>query len=175
MTRGRGFETARLTVGDWHAIADEHRIDLAAFVTAALTETTTAALPTNWSGDFTSDRARRLIAERDAESATLLAVERATNEAIGLVILGEVAAETPPRIDLRVGYIIVESAWGRGLATELVEGLVAWARTQESIRTISAGVTEDNFASARVLIKNGFGAAPDQSAGETIYVLRLDG
>ncbi len=175
VTRGCGFETARLTVREWHSMSDRHDIDLPAFVATALTETTTAALPVAWHGDFTSDRARRWIAGRDAESATLLAIERDTNDAIGLVILIELAAEKPPGIDLRVGYIIVESAWGRGLASELVGGLVEWARTQESIRTVSAGVTEDSFASARVLTKNGFRAAPDPSAGETIYVLRLDG
>ena len=156
-------------------MAARHRIDLAALVTAALTETITAALPPDWHGDFTLDRAQRWIAERDAESATLLAVERDTNDAIGLVILIEVAGERPLNTDVRVGYIIVESAAGRGLASELVEGLVAWARTQASIRTISAGATEDNSASARVLTKNGFIATPEPPAGATIYVLRLDG
>jgi RimJ/RimL family protein N-acetyltransferase len=155
-------------------MADRHRIDLAELVTTALTETTTTALPSDWHGDFTLDRAQRWIVERDAESATLLAVERATDDAIGLVILIEMAGEQPPTIDLRIGYVIAESEWGRGLASELVGGLAEWARSKEPIETISGGVAEDNHSSARVLTRNGFSAAPDPPHGDMIYVLRLD-
>lgn len=172
-TRGCAFDTTRLTVGEWHSMADRHQIDLAELVTTALTETTTTALPPDWRGDFTLDRAQRWIAERDAESATLLAVERATGDAIGLVILIEIAGEQPPTIDLRIGYIIAESEWSRGLASELVGGLAEWARAKESIDTISGGVTESNRASARVLTKNGFIAEPDPPAGEMLYALRV--
>ena len=57
---------------------------------------------------------------------------------------------------MRLGYVVAESVWGRGFATELVAGLVEWSRSEPSIRTISAGVAPTNEASIRVLDKNGF-------------------
>ncbi len=168
-----GFETLRMSVGEWHFMADQHALDLARFVVAALTPAVTRALPPDWQGDFNPARARRWIEGRDAESVVLLAVGRDSGDPFGVVILFETPQEGSSGIELRVGYIITEKAWGKGLASELVEGLVEWARGQAGITSISAGVGEDNPASSRVLIKNGFQPTPDSSGGEQIYELQL--
>jgi RimJ/RimL family protein N-acetyltransferase len=62
---------------------------------------------------------------------------------------------------------------GQGLATEIVGALVTWGRSQPNIGSVSAGVTEDNPASERVLVKNGFGRSDVESA-ERIYRRALD-
>ena len=92
---------------------------------------------------------------RDAESPTLLAVDRATGVAAGLLILFERATDDH-LCELRIGYVLAEDCWGRGLATELVGGLVDWARSEPTIGSVSAGVARLNPASARVLVVNGF-------------------
>jgi RimJ/RimL family protein N-acetyltransferase len=167
--RSCAFETDRLIVGDWHDLAERLGLDLADVITVVLTTTTTSALPPDWYGDYDADRATRWIIDRDAESPTLLAIEKETGNAIGLMILFETALDDgSSEIDLRLGYVLAESAWGNGFATELVNGLVQWARSEPLIRSISGGVAQDNEASAKVLVKNGF--APTHSPdGERLY------
>ena len=171
--RNCAFNTDRLDIGGWHEISGSYDLDLVAEVARVLTAATTPALPAEWHGDFTIERAQCWIAERDAEWATLLAVNRASNTTIGLLILFEISTEEASRVDLRLGYVLAESAWGRGFASELVAGLVAWARSQPSIRSISGGVAASNPASAQVLMKNGFALAADLAAGEQVYELDL--
>jgi RimJ/RimL family protein N-acetyltransferase len=155
--RGCELWTPRLVVGDWHELADRFRLDLAEIVGRILTPTTTSQLSPAWQGNDDDERTSAWIDDRDQESPTLLAVERRTGEAVGLLILFESHsnAHVGPT-DVRVGYVIAESAWGRGIASELVGALVAWGRSQRLIGSMSAGVSDGNDASARVLLKNGF-------------------
>ena len=155
-------------------LADACQIDLAATVAAMLTERTTQALPEAWSGEYSLERAGTWIIERDGESPTLLVLDKTSDWPIGLVILYEL--QNPNGlVDLRIGYVLAEPAWGQGYATELVEGLVGWARSEESIQSLTGGVEPANPASARVLVKNGFVEVPGSGVaeGEQIYSLQL--
>lgn len=160
------FSTPRLVVDEWHRMAEVHGIDLVEVVSGVLTERTTAALPPSWQGDFDAARATAWIQERDAESPTLLAIERDSDGPAGLVVLFLDAS------DVRLGYVLAEGAWGRGLATELVAGVVAWARGRADIVTITGGVDAGNTASANVLTKTGF-AMIEARGSELIYQLQL--
>lgn len=171
---GCAFSTSRLVVGDWHDLSERWGFDLVEVVAGVLTPATTVALPPDWSGEFDGARARRWIAARDAESPTLLVIERDAGVAIGLLILFEAVRPGHHRqVDVRVGYVLAEAAWGRGFATELVRGFVTWARSQPVVGSISGGVARDNDASARVLIKNGF-TPVGTVEGEHLYRLTLD-
>lgn len=159
---GSGFDTARLNVGPWHAAAEFAGRDLAAIVTRLLTASTTAELPEPWRGSYDQQRAESWIAERDAESPTLLAVERDSGAVVGLLILFVDDA------DLRLGYVIADDQAGRGYASELVGGLISWARDVHQVDTITSGVSINNPASARVLERNGF-TAIEQGEDENTY------
>lgn len=153
------FETDRLLVREWHSASPEEwpEQNLAALVTRVMTEPVTRSLPSSWQGEYTAERAAGWIAERDSEGATLLVLERSTRQAVGLLMLFEsVAEDEPDGVDVRVGYLLAESAWGEGIASELIEGLVEWSRAQAPIRSLAGGVARDNVASARVLEKSGF-------------------
>lgn len=166
--------TPRLVVANWHQLADRFGLDLADTVGHILTPTTTAQLPPVWQGAYDDERARAWIDDRDRESPTLLALEHGTGEAVGLLVLFESrSASHDERVDIRVGYVIAEPAWGQGFATEIVGELVTWGRLQPNIGSVSAGVTEDNPASERVLVKNGFRRSDVESA-ERIYRRALD-
>ena len=67
----------------------------------------------------------------------------------------------PGRTEVRIGYLLSESAWGKGFATELVGGFVAWCRQYASLQSVAGGVERGNVASIRVLEKNGFYAVAD--------------
>jgi len=166
------FATERLRVGSWHSVDRQGDVDLDAVVAELLTERSTKALPDAWRGDFSVERANAWIKERDEESPTLLGIERTSGRAVALVMVHEIALDDSA-FDVRIGYVIAEAVWSRGLATELVRGLVDWARAQPSIRTLTGGVDASNQASVRVLVRNGFELI-DSAGSEAIYQLRVD-
>ena len=79
------FDTDRLLVREWHSVPPEEwqSQDLALFVTDLMTEPVTRALPRDWQGEYTRERALDWIRARDVEGSTLLVVERASRLAIG--------------------------------------------------------------------------------------------
>lgn len=173
VTKDCTFTTERLAVGEWQAMAAHYGLDLESVVAEILTPQTTQALPPEWHGSFSIERSRRWIEDRDAESASLLAVEHETSMATCLLLLFESARIEDSRIDVRIGYIVSDFAAGRGLASELVGGLVEWARSEPTIGVLSGGVSSDNVASARVLTKNGFIVSSGADSTEAFYELRL--
>lgn len=54
-----------------------------------------------------------------------------------------------------IGYILSDSFWGQGFATEAARVLVAWAEMQPGLGRIVAVCHSDNLASRRVLEKIG--------------------
>lgn len=61
---------------------------------------------------------------------------------------------------ISVGYRLMESEWGKGIATEALELMVGEALMNRSIEIITASTMVENQASARVLLKNGFTRLP---------------
>lgn len=157
--QGCAFETERLLVKEWHALSsrDWQQQDLASVVATMLTEPVTRSLPASWQGSYTVERARKWIEERDREGTTLLVVDKSAKQAVGFMILFETDAENGgDGIEVRLGHLLSESAWGQGFASELVRGFVSWCRKQASISSIAGGVARENTPSKRVLEKNGF-------------------
>ena len=103
-----------------------------------MTEPVTRALPRDWQGEYAGERALDWIRARDVEGSTLLVVKRASRRAIGLVILFEVKRDEGG-VDVRLGYLLAESAWRQGFASELIRGFVGWCREQAPIRSITGG------------------------------------
>ena len=55
-----------------------------------------------------------------------------------------------------LGYVLAESAWGHGYATEAARALLAWAFDTLDLNRVQAEADTRNAASARVLEKLGF-------------------
>jgi RimJ/RimL family protein N-acetyltransferase len=97
-------------------------------------------------------------------------------QAVGLLILHEVASEKGGAADIHLGYLLAEAAWGFGLGSESVSGFVDWCRAPPGVRSIAGCVAHDNVASIRILERNGF--LPDSEGGtaseaETVYRLPM--
>ncbi len=60
------------------------------------------------------------------------------------------------RRSAELGYWLGEAHWGRGIATEAVRAMCAYAFETFDLAHIFAGVFEENAASSRVLEKAGF-------------------
>ena len=164
------FATARLRVARWPSEGNEGSIDLPSVVARLLTPAVTAPLPDSWQGPYSRSRAATWIQERDAEGTTLLVEASSTGDPVGLVLLHDSDEAEEPGTELRLGYLIAESCWGRGYATELVQGFMRWAGSS-GYRRIVAGVASHNTASRRVLEKSGFRRAADASGPEEFWML----
>ena len=171
------FETQRLLVKEWHSLApgEWQQENLADVVAAIITEPVTRSLPPAWQGSYSIVRACEWIDGRDKEGITLLVIGKSTRGAVGLMILFEMEAEEGKgQVDVRLGYLLSEASWGKGIASELVKGFVGWCSQQGSISSIAGGVAHDNPASKRVLEKKGFQLVErgdDVAQGEELYRL----
>ena len=91
------------------------------------------------------------VAGQDPARANTFLIEHEDLGPVGVIGLfedGDVAPET--------GYWIGRDFWGRGFATEALEGAMVWASRKWKRRALVAGHFADNPASGRVLEKAGF-------------------
>lgn len=81
------------------------------------------------------------------------AISKAENKMIGdLCIVGEpnVAGE------IEIGYGTYDTYQGKGFMTEIVGGIIEWAKTQQVVKAILASTEKTNIASFKVLENNKF-------------------
>jgi RimJ/RimL family protein N-acetyltransferase len=74
------------------------------------------------------------------------------------VLCGSVGFKGPPDEMgmVEIGYSLLPDYRGAGLASEMVVGLIGWARSHSTVAVIEAETTPDNLPSIRVLERNGF-------------------
>ena len=163
------FDTQRLTARHWRrhlADATERRAleeALSGILTARVLEHLPPSLQLSHHGGRVSD----WISACAAQSDVLLVQE--AGHPVGLLILAAGAGASGDR-EIHIGYLLAETAWGRGLASELVAGLVSAMEAGEPVILV-AGVGRENPASARVLRKCGFRLSRARCVpGTDIYV-----
>ena len=72
-------------------------------------------------------------------------------------LIGSIAVvEKKRETHYEIGYWIARSSWGNGYATEAVQAILKWGRSNIGIGRLEAGFFEDNPASGRVLEQSGF-------------------
>ncbi len=59
------------------------------------------------------------------------------------------------QVEPEVKYAFLRSVWGRGIATETVSGLIAYATRRHRLSFLVASTAPENLASHRVLLKSG--------------------
>lgn len=151
------FQTERLLITSWiHQNRDVGtQKNFAAKVIHILTPRVTKSLPDGWQNILTLSDAQKWISERNLDSHFLTVKLSHSCEIIGFIFLYESDSEND-HYNLRFGYLLSESTWGKGLGTELVKGLVQWCEREGNIESISGGVETDNIGSIKVMEKNGF-------------------
>lgn len=81
------------------------------------------------------------------------AILKAENIMVGdLCIVGE----PNEKGEIEIGYGTYQEFQGRGFMTEMVAGIIAWAKTQPQVKAIIASTDKANIASYTVLQKNKF-------------------
>lgn len=86
------------------------------------------------------------------QGLSLAVVPTGSEEAVGLVVL----MHRPKAGTVEVGYWLVPTARGRGLAARAVRLLADWALTEADVARVEALVHPDNVASLRTLASAGF-------------------
>ena len=95
------------------------------------------------------------------------AISKSENKMIGdLCIVGE------PNVngEIEIGYGTYEEFQNRGFMTEIVSGIIEWARTQPKVESRIASTKKTDTASLKVLEKNMFQKIEET---ETLYNWRL--
>ena len=81
------------------------------------------------------------------------AISKAENKMIGdLCIVGEPNAGG----EIEIGYGTYDAFQNKGFMTEIVSGIIEWAKTQPIVKSIVASTDKINTASFKVLEKNNF-------------------
>lgn len=81
------------------------------------------------------------------------AISKRDNKMIGdLCIVGE----PNEKGEIEIGYGTYDEFQGNGYMTEMVAGIIGWAKTQKAVKAIIASTNKDNQPSFKVLQKNNF-------------------
>ena len=143
------FSSQRLVVS---LIKGGALIDPAA-ITEILSQKATAHLPDSWQNISDEQLANAWLKERLTEGQVYGITLKDSQSLIGFLFLYGMSFDDK---EIRIGYVLSESHWGKGLATELINGLIVESKKQDNIATLVGGVSRNNMASAKALTKNGF-------------------
>jgi RimJ/RimL family protein N-acetyltransferase len=157
------FRTERLIVQHWASTLrnqDERQLIVKALMNI-LTPAVLEHLPPSFQMEQTEEIVSSWITNRAAESDVFLVKLQQSKTLIGLLILVNDQISGPTS-KVHIGYLLSQSAWGKGFASELVSGLVIEARDHAPM-TLIGGVAKGNKASAHILRKRGFSLHPELS------------
>lgn len=163
------FKTNRISILNWSFMEakTEFRNSTTESVLKIMSPNVTKALPEGWQNLDSIYKAEHWINARKKDSNFYSIVLTQTNEIIGFLFLSE-TNETEVFNTLRLGYLLTESIWGKGIGSELIKGLVKWSKSSGLINTISGGVEVDNLGSIKVLEKNGFHKSTEHLPGNML-------
>lgn len=104
------------------------------------------------------------------------AEEKATGELIGWFMLKPRDADPAPEL----GFMVNRKFWGKGFATEIAQGIIAYGFTTLHLSRIVAITNLDNYASIKVLKKIGMSfdktfekLSPDEQTRETFNLFAI--
>lgn len=139
-----------------------------------------ATVPGNWPPESLADALPLFLREMEAAPGDVgwfswYALTK-TEGAIGRVLVASGGFRGPPRNGaVEIGYSVLDSFQRRGIATEMVGGLVRWAVAQSGVTRVVAETERANPASVRVLEKAGFVRCGHAAAPEGVRFERRIG
>lgn len=120
-------------------------------ITSMLCAEVVKDLPSYFQGITRLSLAQNWLDRVQQDSRLLHVYEQDSGVLVGFVILSDTDAG-----ESHLGYILKETVWGRGYASEILFGLISSLKQSGGIEAVNAGVSESNVASIRLLEKSGF-------------------
>lgn len=158
------FESQRLTVVEITGELDLSKHSyLLERIPQILTPVVVENLPPYFHGIGSYEQARIWL-ERMLLESRLLQVETEEHELIGFLF-----AYVENDEYAHIGYLLGEEYWGRGLASELLQGFIHEVEKSESWLKLIGGVDQSNVASAKLLKKLGFIEQTANDSGVVFY------
>ncbi|MGI2261618.1 GNAT family N-acetyltransferase [Shewanella sp. GXUN23E] len=167
------FTTGRLTVIDWRQALQICGESFYRQLLALLTPRVTQALPDCWQG-VSAATIESWFAQRAAEGEILTLLSPESHDLVGLLLLfaDERADASASAATLHIGYLLGEAFQGKGLAKELLQGLIDHCRALGTVGALVGGVEAANQASRHLLEVCGFGIQ-SQNREHLFYQLQL--
>ena len=106
------------------------------------------------------ERFRALLAEQESGACAFYVLVDEDEEVVGRFNLYDLVDGTA-----EVGYRVAQQVAGQGVATSALRDLCRIAREQHGLRRLTAGTSEENVASQRVLTNVGFVATGSTEVG----------
>ncbi|MBY6210064.1 GNAT family N-acetyltransferase [Microbulbifer agarilyticus] len=164
------FETSRLVVTELTADgAVSDRTGLLLEIPEILTPVVVAYLPPHFSGICSSQDAEAWLDRMYSESHLLLVTARVDKTPVGFLFV-HVGQER----DAHIGFLLRESHWGQGLASELLRGFIDEVRESRTLRTLIGGVSLENTQSQRLFEKLDFSKRIDSQMDTLFYEIALE-
>ena len=129
----------------------------------------TKSLPPGWQNINSLEQADNWLNEQREECCFFIIQSKNNHKIIGFLFLYE-SPVLSASIDIRVGYLLSEEYWGKGLASELIGALITRCESLGTINSIIGGVEPENKGSIRVLEKSGFTIDNETNEGSLCYV-----
>ena len=154
------FQTPRLTAAALSSNALPHaKTAMSAQLAAILTADVKRHLPPDLQAVSDAESALQWL-EQALEESQFIVIRSSDDDAlVGFFLLYvEVDAlrERQARYALRLGYVVAEAFQGKGMASEMIAGLVSWCCASGVVSSLSGGAEADNLPSIKALEKNGF-------------------
>jgi len=143
------YQTLRLQVNE--ILNNNQNPDLLASVMQILTASVVENLPPYFHNVDSTSSAQEWLTQIMSEGRLFIVQLTGESKTIGFIFLS-----TENEGDAHIGYLLGESYWGKGYATEILKGLIDFIGSENKITRLIAGVATDNIASTKLLHKLGF-------------------
>lgn len=120
-----------------------------------LTRNVAKFLPPDWKDVSSHDKAISWLESRINDGDVFSVLIQENMECIGFIFLHGITSEKAEN-EVRLGYLISEKYWGKGVASELVGALIEFCKKKGNVGKIIGGVSPKNIGSVKVLTKNNF-------------------
>lgn len=160
------YQTTRLQIAE---IFDSYQSpEFLGSVMETLTPSVVGNLPPYFQNVNSISSAQEWLNHVVSDGRLFIVKRRDDSKAIGFVFLS-----TEKGGDTHIGYLLGESFWGKGYATEILKGLIDFIGSEDHVTRLIAGVATDNVASIKLLQKLGFILSSSEDNDTIFYEYRL--
>jgi len=160
------YQTSRLSVDE--VFSDTQETEILVSITELLTSKVVENLPPYFRNINSILDAQEWFNKMVSESRLFMVKDTGTNTIIGFVFVF-----VGNNADAHIGYLLGESYWGKGYATELLKGLIDFIKHENKIKRLIAGVATNNIVSSKLLDKLGFVKSASENNETVFYEYQL--